>query len=119
MSVGIIVRNYEHYNRALGKYITSKKHYEEEMAKGGFIPFEKAEQMAEIARGKNKKEYKSLSEKNMKFIHRVKDMADRKGNIEISDRYVQGLKEHGVRVDVCYDKLPKAYREGGFDNASS
>jgi len=53
----IIVKKYEHFNRAMGKYITSKKHYEKEMAAGGFVPFEKGEQMAESARAKNHKNY--------------------------------------------------------------
>jgi hypothetical protein len=112
----IIVRNYQHYNSALGKYINSRKEYEREMAKGGFVPFDKAEQMAEQARERNCKKYDGLSEKTMKFMHQVKDTADKKGNIRISDRYIKGLKEHGVKVDCQYDKLPKSYQQGGFDN---
>jgi hypothetical protein len=111
----IIVRNYEHYNRALGKYIRSKKHYEEELAKGGFIPFEKAEQLAESARQRNRKDYNGLSEDKMRFLHQVKDTADKNGKIQVTDRFVKGLKEHGVIKDINYDKLPKHYQEGGFD----
>ena len=111
----IIVRKYEHYNRAMDKYISSKKHYEEEMAKGGYVSYEKAEQMAELARERNKKQYNGLSEKTMKFLNEVKQTADRKGNIRVSDRFVEGLRDNGVKVDCQYDKLPKSYR-GGFDN---
>jgi hypothetical protein len=45
----------------MGKHISSKKQYEQEMAKGNYIPFEKAEQLAEIAREKNHKKYDGLS----------------------------------------------------------
>lgn len=110
----IIVRNYEHYNKAIGKYITSKRHYEQEMAKGGFVPFEKAEQMAENARSHMHKPY-VLSEKTKKFLGEIKMLADRKGNIKPSDNFIKGLQEHGVKVDCQYDKLPKAYRQGGFN----
>ena len=60
-----------------------------------------------------RKDYK-LSEKTMKFLHQVKDTADKKGNIKISDRFVKGLKEHGVKVDCQWDKLPK-HLQGGFN----
>jgi hypothetical protein len=117
MSVGIVVKNYAHYNRAMGKYIGSKKEYEQEMVKGGYVPFEKAEQMAEAARERNTKKYDGLSESKMRFLSQVKDLADKKGNIRTTDRFIKGLKEHGVKVDVNYDKLPKHYRqEGGFNN---
>lgn len=86
------------------------------MVKGGYIPFEKAEQIAESARARNRKDYKGVSEKTMKFLGVIKQQADSKGNIEISDGYVRGLKEHGVRIDCQWDKLPKAYQKGGFDN---
>ena len=110
----IIVKNYEHYNKAMGKYITSKKHYEQEMVRGGYIPFEKAQQLAESAKQRETKKYDGLSEKTMRFLHQVKDMADKKGNIKAGSRFVEGLKEQGVKLDCQYDKLPKSY-QGGFD----
>jgi len=113
MSPNIIIKNYEHFNRALDKYITSKAHYEKEMVKGGFVSFEKGEQLA----AKNKSErqgYDGLSSEKMKFLHQVKDMADRKGNIRISDRFVEGLKKHKV-IGRDLSQLPKHYREGGFE----
>ena len=103
----------------MGKYISSKKQYESEMVKGGYVPYEKAEQMAELARENSKKKYNGLSEKTMKFFGEVKQMADRKGNIKVSQRYIQGLKEHGVKVDCQYDKLPKSYQQGGFGGEES
>jgi hypothetical protein len=112
----IIIKNYQHYNRSMGKWIGSRKEYEAEMVKGGYVPFEKGEQMAEAARARMRKPYDGVSEKTMKFMHEVKSMADSKGNIKVSDRYVQGLRDHGIKVDCQYDKLPKAYRQGGFND---
>jgi len=111
----IIIKNYQHYNHAMGKHISSRKQYENEMVKGGYVPFEKAEQMAETARARNTKKYDGLSEGTMKFLHQVKDMADKKGNIKISDRFVKGLEENGLRFD---HKFPTNYKKGGFDNAT-
>ena len=108
----IITKKYEHYNRSLGKYITSKKHYESEMAKGGFVSYEKGQQMAESARAKNHKDYKGLSNKTMKFLNEVKQMADKKGNIKPSDRFIDGLKKHGVNIGRT--DIPKGVKLGGF-----
>jgi len=112
--MNIIVKKYEHYNHAMGKYISSKRQYEQEMVKGNYIPFEKAEQLAEQTRNRNHKNYDGLSEKTMRFLHQVKNTADKNGKIQISDRFVKGLKENGVKLDVNYDKLPKHY-QGGFN----
>jgi hypothetical protein len=112
--MNIIVRNYEHYNRAMGKYITSKAHYEREMQAGGYVPFEKAEQMAEKARSEQTKKYDGLSPEKMRFLNQVKGLAGKKGNIEVTDRFVKGLKEQGVINERDY-KLPKCYQQGGFD----
>ena len=87
----IIIKNYEHFNRAMGKQITSRAHYEKEMLAGGFVSFEKGEQLA--AKKKSEQQgYNGLSPEKMKFLHQVKDMADKKGNIKICDRFVEGLK---------------------------
>ena len=118
----IIIRNYEHINSSFpnwdtprGKYIRSKAHYEQEMAKAGLVPFDKAEQMAEQARAKSHKPY-ALSEKARKFIGAVKNTAGKDGKITVSDRFVDGLRKVGVNVDCNYDKLPSHYKEGGFQN---
>jgi len=115
----IIVKNYEHYNRAMGKYITSKKHYENEMAKGGYVPYEQCQQ--QVANTLEKQKYKGVSEKTEKFCHQVKSLADKKGNIQWSNKLIKGLKEHGVDY-TPYTTLPKHYRvdldtdKGGITN---
>jgi hypothetical protein len=111
--VYIQVKNYEHFNRSMGKWISSKKQYDEEMKKGGYVAYEKGEQLAEEARVRNKKHYDKLSEKTMRFLNQVKDTADKKGNIPVTDRFIKGLRENGVNVGLG-DRLPKHYR-GGFD----
>jgi len=110
----IIVRNYEHYNRTLGKYISSKSQYEKEMAKQGMVSWEVGEQLAEKARKSLHKDYDGLSPQAMAVCKAAKDQADKKGNLKLSSRLVDGMKKTGVCFDL--DKLPKAYRDvGGFD----
>ena len=117
----IIVKHYEHFNRSFknwdspkGKYISSKKQYQEEMAKGGFVPYESGDHQPK------RKEYKP-SEATLKFLHQVKDMADKKGNLPITTTFVKKLQDMKVvpKEPSFYDKLPKHYtEEGGFNNAT-
>ena len=116
--VGIIVKNYEHFNRSMpnwdspkGKYIGSKKQYIEEMAKNDMVSFEKCNQM--VAKNQKDNSYKGVSAKTMRFLKQVKDLADKDGNIQPTTKFIKGLKEHGVRLDTQWDKLPKSY-QGGF-----
>jgi hypothetical protein len=112
--MNIIVKNYQHYNRALGKYISTKKQYDEEMRKGGYVSFEEGERLAELARGRDIKKYDGLSTNKMRFLNRTKDRADKNGNIRVDDGFVKDVKENsGIKLDINYDKLPKHY-QGGF-----
>ena len=108
----IIIRNYEHWNTALpnwdspkGKYIRSKAHYEQELAKAGMVSFDQAE--------KNKvdshKPYKEMSREAMEVCKAAKDIADKKGNLRIGTRLQKGMEKVGVSFDM--DKLPKHYQE--------
>jgi type III secretory pathway component EscV len=110
----IIVRNYEHYNRTLGKYISSKASYEKEMARQGMVSWEVGEQLAEKARKANHKDYDGLSKQAMEVCKAAKDQADNKGRLTPSTRLIDGMKKTGV----CFE-LPKHYRDleiskGGF-----
>jgi hypothetical protein len=109
----IIVKKYEHYNRAMGKWIGSRKQYEQEMVKGGYVPFDKAEQMVEQAKERNTKKYDGLSEDKMRFLYQVKNLADKDGNIPTTERFVEGLKKHKV-ISRDLSNLPKHY-QGGFN----
>lgn len=111
----IIVRKYDHYNSSMGKHIRSREHYEKEMVAGGYIPYDKACQLAEKAKQENTKKYDGLKDSTMKFLHQVKDMSDSKGNIRVGSRFIEGLKEHGVNVDIPKEKIPSSLK-GGFEN---
>ena len=111
----IISKNYEHFNRAMNKQITSKRHYEEEMCKGGFVPQEQAERIAEATRSRNKKDYR-LEGKTEEFLRHIKQTTDSNGNVKLSDRAIDKMVEMGAiakKSDVA--KLEKKEVKGGFD----
>ena len=117
MAFNIIVKNYQHYNSSMGKYIRSKREYLNEMAKGNYLPYEKACQVAEKARSNNKKPF-ALSKKAQEVIQNARNSSDRRGKVHLSDRLVGGMKEVGVNF--YNNNIPKHYRVdmGGFDDAS-
>ena len=105
----IKVSNYEHYNRALGKYVRSKKHYEKLMAEGGFIPFKEGEKIASKAKKDNHKRFK-VGQDALRLIREAK-MSSKNGKIKPSDRLIDGMKKLGVDFQHCPSHyLPK----GGF-----
>jgi hypothetical protein len=95
----IIVKNYEHYNRSMGKKITSKNQYNEEMKKGGYVPFEKGQELARQACDNRKKDYDYLSTKASEVIKSARNSTDKKGKVHMSDRLIDGMKEVGVNFD--------------------
>jgi len=112
----IIVKKWEHYNRALGKHISSKRQYKEEMARGGYVPYEQGEQMAKDAQERLKKPYDGLSPKARAVIATAKLNKDKDGNVKLSDRTVDAMKEIGMKFSLP-DWCPKAYKEeGGFND---
>ena len=98
MTFGIIVKKYDHYNRAMGKRITSKKHYQEEMKKGGYIPYDQACQIAESIEQKRNNPKLELSQKAREIIETAKLTADRKGNVKCGDRMIDAMKDVGVGI---------------------
>jgi hypothetical protein len=105
----IICRDYNHYNRALQKHISSKREYEYEMKRGGFVPIEEAEKMAEKFR-KDKEHKYEPSQKAESIIRAASLMKDSKGNIKAGSRLIDGMKEVGVNFTPLPDWLPKAYK---------
>ena len=107
----IIVKSYEHFNRSFsnwdtprGKYISSKRQYLEEMAKGGFSAYD----------GKGKPEQKKWvpSESVKKSIYQLKSRADKKGNLKVDDGMVRQMKDAGV----CFNpKIMTNDLKGGID----
>jgi len=113
MANNIIVKNYEHINRSLpnwdtpnGKYISSKRQYQEELAKGGFTKYD----------GSGRPEQKKWqpSENLQKALHEVKSMADKKGNVDIANngRLVDHMKKMGMSFNPKF--MPKGLK-GGID----
>lgn len=115
MSFNIIIRKYEGYNSAMGKYIHSKREYMNEMEKGEYISYEKACQIAESV--KNKKKSLELSAKAQEVIKTAYNSKDSKGKVSLGDRTIDAMKEIGVNF--YQTNIPKHYMtdKGGFDNA--
>ena len=97
MDPHIKVPHYEHFNKALGKQLTSKKHYHEELKKAGCVQFEEGERIAEKARSK-RPAYK-LSEKAGNFLREVRQTADKNGKLKLSDRAIDHMKKIGVKFE--------------------
>jgi len=96
----IIVRNYEHFNRSMGKYIRSKKHYEEEMAKGGYVP------------------YSEVSPKSMKWVPSADlkktlgelKVTSKNGKINCGSRLKKKMESMGVKFNPKF--MPKDLKGG-------
>jgi hypothetical protein len=107
----ILIKNYEHINRSFpnwdtpqGKYIKSRKHYEEELSKGGFKPYD----------GSGRAEQKKWqpSDNLQRNINQLKSRADKKGNLKVDDGMVRQLKDMGVSFN---PKFMTNDLKGGID----
>jgi hypothetical protein len=114
----IIVKNYEHFNRSFGnwdtpkgKYIKSKAHYLDELAKSGMKQYDEFGQVEEPKR----KEYE-LSKKGREIIQAAKNSKDKNGKVKLSDKTIDAMKEMGAinKKVPSYMKLPSHYKNGGF-----
>ena len=105
----IIVKRWEHYNRELGKYISTKKQYFDELKKRGLVTFEEGCQLAE-AKQKESKWIPSKDCTNM--MREVLDKKDKNIVLGQHPRLVEGMKKLGVKFELP-DWLPKHYSEGG------
>ena len=113
----IIIKNYEHYNKAFrnwdcskGRYIGSRADYERAMREEGMITEREAERQGMSDEGK-RKEYK-VSADTLALIESVKQTADKRGRIKPGERAVEALKsKFNYNASVC----PEHYKpEGGF-----
>ena len=109
----IIIKNYEHVNRSLpnwdtpnGKYIGSRKQYENELKKSGLEPYN--------GRGQPTHKKWVPSQDLHRALGEVKAAADRRGNINLSThgRLVDKMKKMGVSFNPSFmtDDL-----KGGID----
>jgi len=106
---GIIVKNYEHYNRSFanwdtpyGKYISSRADYEREMAKQGMV---KANE--EIKEASTPYVF---SKDGQALLEAGKNAADSKGNIDISKLSDMAKAKVATKA---YDRsaLPQHYQD--------
>jgi hypothetical protein len=116
---GVIVKNYEHHNRAFagwdspqGKYISSKAAYERELEKQGMITCEEAERRG-MNSGAKRMEY-VLEKDTQRLIESVRQTADSKGNIKPGDKAIDALtsKKPKYNPQALPSSLPT---EGGID----
>lgn len=105
---------YKHYNRAMGKWIHSKEHYEHEMKKGGYITYDECEKRAAKWDKDHPRHEYTLSPKAEDLIKSVK-LTAKHGYIRLADypKIVEELKKMGMSFDSSY--LPKEFTlEGGM-----
>lgn len=105
----IIIKNYEHYNRALGCHVKNKDHYDRLMKEGNYISYEES---IERSKDNGKKPY-NLSEKGWDIIKAAKNSKDKNGRVKLSDRTIDAMKEIGAiktQKVPSYMQLPSAYK---------
>lgn len=108
----IIVKNYEHHNRALpnwnskqGRYISTKKQYVEECKRANLTEYHEPQ---------SKETKLKPSQETVSFLNSVR--ADKKGNVKLSDRQIDYMISKGAIKDrdKYVDKLPTEYKKGGW-----
>ena len=109
-------KEYTGYNKAMGKYITGKNHFYEEMKRGGYCFKDEADQRVEEVKERRKR-YSTSSDAHA-ILEACKASADKKGNVKMPDRAVDALKNMGVKFE---RNLPEHYRnldpkQGGMIN---
>jgi hypothetical protein len=113
----IIIKDFEHFNKSFrawntpkGKYIRNKKEYIDTMKRQGMIPHEQAQEIA-----KKKQILRPyVPSKNLRDLaNSIKDRADKKGNVKLSDRQIDAMKEMGMN----FDKKPEGFGPEGDKNA--
>jgi len=106
---------YKHFNRAMGIQIESKKHYEYEMNRRGFVPFELGQKIAQEA-NKTHKDIKQ-SRKAVEVIRAIQSQGKGTDRFRPDSRTIKAMEEVGVGFDY-YKKLPSHYeKSGGFYDA--
>ena len=106
----IIVKEFKpHYNSAFGKVIRNEREYKEEMKRGGYIPYEQAQE--QTAARKRERDKFSISDDAKEWMKNVRSSADRKGNVKLSDRQIDMLKERGTMTNRENPALKEAQKE--------
>lgn len=99
----IIVKSFTpHYNRALGKVITSERQYKDEMKRGGYISYDECKDRV----NNNLKKQREWNVPNdvKAWCKEVWEQGDSKGRVKLSDRQIDALKTKGM---ASASKAPK------------
>jgi len=101
----IIIKKYEHVNSSLGnwdtpkgKYIKSRQHYNDVLRRQGFLPYDKACQLAE----KKQSEVKWIPSKDcVDMIKAAKELGNKDGSITLGQhpKLVDAMKSKGMRFE--------------------
>ena len=115
MSFNIIVKDYDHYNRVLNKRIRTKHQYNDELKRQGYVPQEVADDLARNYEERKENVKYKVSDKAREVLNAARARADKKGNVKLCDRTIEGMREVGVQIDLKH--CPKHYlpKEGGFE----
>lgn len=106
----IIVKSFQpHYNRAMGKVISSERQYKDEMKRGGYVSYDECKQT--VANNLEKQRQFSVSSDAKEWMRDVKSSSDKKGNVRLSDRQIDALRSKGMSTNIPKD-LPTT---GGFN----
>jgi hypothetical protein len=103
------------YNKALGKFIEGKEHFIHEMEKGGYVPFEMGERMAEEHRKTRTTDYTDISDKTKRVIADLKSTSGKGGKLSSLSGTKRACESVGVKFD---HRLPSHYADvkvGGFE----
>lgn len=116
----IIVKNWEHVNKAFGnwdtpngKHVKNKDHYDRLMKEGKYITYEEG---LERSKNNGKKPY-VLSKKAWELIAHAKNKANSKGRVKLEGKFGEELVKMGAisKKIPNYMQLPAAYTgKGGF-----
>lgn len=99
----IIVKSFTpHYNRALGKVITSERQYKDEMKRGNYISYDECKDKV----NNNLKKQREWCVPNdvKEWCKEVWAQGDQKGNVKLSGRQIDALKNKGM---ASASKAPK------------
>ncbi len=110
MSLTIICKKYDHFNRALGVQIKSKRHYDEVMKRRGFVSQEEGQRLVEKH---NSAMVWKPSKDCIDVIKAIKHAADKKGNVVLGrhPKIVAAMEAKGMTFDI--KKINKHLQEAG------
>lgn len=87
---------FPYFSHSLGKVIRSAEHYVTEMRRGGYVPYDLAQEWAEEYDKEHPRKPYELSAKAMDVIKSLRLTADRHGNIKLGSRAIEALQDIGA-----------------------